>query len=145
MTRAEQVRRFWESRIPQSGADLMMLSDAAKFINRGLSRPIITKRSLQRYAAEGKLCASGGPETDLGWYRVTREDLVAFLCNQDTLVTAADIERITAGADKGRQEKQRAPQASAVPRPQPKARQNPPVKRDKSRPVAEQQNLWEGE
>jgi hypothetical protein len=97
MTRAEQVRLFWDERIPRE-AEILVLSDAAKFINRGLPKEILTVRSLQRYAAAGALGAFGGPGTAIGHYRVTRANLINFLCRQDSLVTPADIERITAAS-----------------------------------------------
>ncbi|HEX8320997.1 hypothetical protein [Longimicrobium sp.] len=77
MKREEELRAFWESKIPEAW-DAMFLVDAHRAINRHREgqRPIISLRTLQRRAADGLMGAFGGPGTGLGDYRVRRGPLI---------------------------------------------------------------------
>jgi hypothetical protein len=84
MTRAQRVREYWESRIPESATE-MGLSDAARYL-----KPVISRRTLQRRAASGRLAAIAGPGTaGLGAYRFRRADLLEYLCSLDTIAVPA--------------------------------------------------------
>lgn len=134
MSHADQVRSFWEARIPQG--EILVLGDAERFINRGLPRRIISRRALQRAAASGAMVVLGGPDTAVKHYRVTRANLIAFLCGLDSLITAADIERISRAAEQ--QRPSTPPRESPAPR-RGQARPASP----RRQPLPQQRNLFD--
>lgn len=87
MSRRERLRAYWDARIPPSAS--FYLADAARAINRGFERPMVSRRTLQRRAAEGRLPVIGGPERAVREYKVLREDLIQFLCDLD-LITGSE-------------------------------------------------------
>lgn len=78
MTRAEQIRAFWDARIPDFAS--FYLSDVARY-----TRGMLSHRTLQRRAADGSLPVLGGPDRALRHVRVLRTDLLDFLCALDSL------------------------------------------------------------
>lgn len=84
MSRKEQLRSYWGERLPPS--EWMYLADAARWINRGLQRPLVSRRTLQRRASEGALLVFGGSERAVREYKVMRTDLIDWLVEQDLLV-----------------------------------------------------------
>jgi hypothetical protein len=84
MNRRERLRAYWEQRIPPS--ESFYLVDAARAINRDRERPIVSLRTLQRRAAEGRLPVLGGYDRAVREYKVLREDLIVFLVDLDVIV-----------------------------------------------------------
>lgn len=85
MNRAEEVRQYWEERIPQSAS--FYLSDVARILAHiaGEGRPIASLRTLQRRAADGSLHVQGGRDRAIRYSRVLRKDLIDFLCSLSSL------------------------------------------------------------
>jgi len=88
MSRADELREYWEGRIP-AHATVMYLADAARWINRDLPVPIISLRTLQRRAESGDLQCLGGSTTHIREYRVWRDSLIDFLVTLDVLTAPA--------------------------------------------------------
>jgi hypothetical protein len=83
-TRAERLRAYWEEVIPQG--ETIFLSDVDRILRRlGDGKPIISRRTLQRRAATGKLPAMGGETSASSAYKVFRTDLITFLVSLDTV------------------------------------------------------------
>ncbi len=84
MSRADELREYWEARIPEH-ASVMYLADAERWINRDLPVPVISLRTLQRRAESGDLRCLGGSSTPIREYRVWRDSLIEFLITLDVL------------------------------------------------------------
>jgi hypothetical protein len=81
VSRAEEVKAFWDARIPASAS--FYLRDVARY-----TEGIVSLRTLQRRAANGSLPVIGGSDRAVHNYRVLRTDLLTFLCTLDSITGA---------------------------------------------------------
>lgn len=132
MNRRERLRVYWEERIPPS--ESFYLVDAARVINRGRERPLLSLRTLQRRAAEGRLPVLGGYDRAMREYKVLRTDLIEFLVDLD-LITGHEPPPPCPPAERRREP---APPRTSVP-----VRSPARSSSSRARPSAHQRNLFD--
>lgn len=116
MSRAEEVRTFWEERVPPNAS--FYLGDVARY-----TAGIISLRTLQRRAADGALPVIGGSDRAVKNFRVLRSDLIRFLCTLDSISGSpppAPTERTPAPPRPRRGRKRKGARQRQTPAPRPK-------------------------